>query len=317
MTSIVKFFILLLIWAAVLFGQDDSSGITLLTQRKFSEAQSYFESRVKKDNKDYEAHYYLAVSLSRQGKFDEAEDEIDEAIDLNETIAKYHLARGQILGQKAMNANIISQGFLAPKIKNAFLRASELDPSNIEARQALFNYYIMAPGIMGGSTEKALEQANAIVSLNPYRGYNLLSTYYARVKKDTVEAEKQIQKAIAAKPDSGDGYKRLGYLYMSQERFTDAYSQMKRYIELEPANPDSYDSYADVLKAEQKYDLAIEKYLRALSINKNYSASIFSLGECYELKGLKQKAKETYQWFLTVDPQGRRAESAKKKINEL
>ena len=317
MTITSKLFILFIATVGILFGQVDSTGIKLLNQRKLSDAQSYFESRIKKDKKDSEAHYYLAVSLSRQGKFDDAEDEIDEAIDLNENISKYHLVRGQILGQKAMTANVISQGFLAPRIKNAFLRASELDPSNIEARQALFNYYIMAPGIMGGSEEKALAQVNAIVKLNPYYGYTLFATFHARVKKDTVEAENQIKKAIAVKPDSGDGYKRLGYLYLSQKRFTDAYYQMKKYIDLEPTNPDSYDSYADVLKADEKYDLAIEKYLQALSINKNFSASIFSLADCYDAKGLKQKAKETYQWFLTVEPQGRRAESAQKKIKEL
>jgi tetratricopeptide (TPR) repeat protein len=317
MSRTSKFFILIAVSIGMLSAQVDSTGIKLINQRKYSEAQTYFESCVEKNKKDSEAHYYLAVSLSRQGKFDDAQDEIDEAIDLNENVAKYHLARGQIIGQKAMNANIISQGFLAPKIKNAFLRASELDPSNIEARQSLFNYYVVAPGIMGGSEEKAMEQANAIVKLDPYRGYHLLANFYVRIKKDTVEAEKQIKKAIAMKPDTGDGYKRLGYLFMNQKRFDDAYHQMKKYIDLEPKNPDSYDSYADVLKAEQKYDLAIEKYLFALSIDKNFGASIFSLADCYELQGLKQKAKETYQWFLTIEPQGRRAESAQKKIKGL
>ncbi|MDP1677430.1 MAG: tetratricopeptide repeat protein [Bacteroidota bacterium] len=317
MTLSLKLFILLTAVAGLVFGQVDSTGIKLINQRKYSEAQSFFESVIQKNNKNAEAYYFLSIALMRQQKSDDAQDAIEEAIDINETVSKYHMMRGNILGQKAMTANVISQGFLAPKIKNAFLRASELDPNNVDARASLYNYYIMAPGIMGGSEEKALEQANAIVKLNPYRGYNLLSTYYARVKKDTVEAEQQIKKAIAVKSDTGDGYKRLGYLYTSQKRFAEAYTQMKKFVELEPTNPDSYDSYADVLKTEQKYDQAIEKYLYALSIDKNFSASIFSLAECYELKELKQKAKETYQWFLTVEPQGRRAESAQKKIKEL
>jgi tetratricopeptide (TPR) repeat protein len=317
MTLTSKFFILFISLIGILFAQVDSTGIKLINQKKYSEAQTYFEASIEKNKKDPEAHYYLSVSLSRQGKFDDAQDAIEEAIDLNENVSKYHLMRGNILGQKAMNANVISQGFLAPKIKNAFLRASELDPSNVATRIALFNYYVVAPGIMGGSGEKAMEQANVIVQLNPYRGYLLLANYYVRMKNDTAEAEKQIKKAIAFKPDTGDGYKQLGYIYLNQKRFADAYHQMKKYIDLEPKNPDSHDSYGDVLKAEQKYHLAVEEYLQALSIDKNFSASIFSLADCYELQGLKQKAKETYQWFLTVEPQGRRAESAQKKINEL
>jgi tetratricopeptide (TPR) repeat protein len=312
-----KVLILLIVVAVYGVAQVDSTGIELINQKKYSEAQSFFESAVRKNKKDAEGHYYLSLSLMLQQKFDDAEDEVNEAIDVNDNIARYHLLRGQILGQKAMTANMFSQGLLAPKIKNAFLRASELDPANIEARQALYNYYVLAPGIMGGSEEKAFEQAMAVVKLDAFRGYLMCANYYGRVKKDTVEAEKQIKKAIAADPERGSGYKQLGYLYMNWKRFDDARVQMQKYIETEPKNPDSYDSYADVLKAEEKYDQAIEKYHYALSIDKKFGASIFSLAECYELKGQKQKAKETFQWFLSVESQGRRANAAQKKIKEL
>ncbi len=317
MTMKRKVLILLIVVAVYGVAQVDSTGIELINQKKYSEAQSFFESAVRKNKKDAEGHYYLSLSLMLQQKFDDAEDEVNEAIDVNDNIARYHLLRGQILGQKAMTANMFSQGLLAPKIKNAFLRASELDPSNIEARQALYNYYVLAPGIMGGSEEKAFEQAMAVVKLDAFRGYLMCANYYGRVKKDTVEAEKQIKKAIAADPERGSGYKQLGYLYMNWKRFDDARVQMQKYIETEPKNPDSYDSYADVLKAEEKYDQAIEKYHYALSIDKKFGASIFSLAECYELKGQKQKAKETFQWFLSVESQGRRANAAQKKIKEL
>lgn len=309
--------IILCLAAGTSFAQIDSTGIKLINEKKYSEAQTFFEAAVKKNSDDAESHYFLSFSLMMQQKLDDAEDEIDAAIDLNENVSKYHVWRGNILGTKTMNANPFSQAFLAPKVKNAYLRASELDPSNIDARAALFNYYIMAPGIMGGSDEKALEQADAVKNLNRYRGYILLSEYYLRGKKDSSEAEKQIKNAIAAEPVRGGGYKRLGYLYMNQRKFNEAYGQMNKYIDVEPGNADSYDSYADVLRAEQKYDQAIEKYHHAISIDKNFSPSIFSLAECYELKGDKKKAKETFQWFLTVEPHGRRAESAQKKIKEL
>jgi tetratricopeptide (TPR) repeat protein len=317
MTMMRTLLIFLLCLATGAAAQVDSAGIRLINERKYGEAKSFFEQAVSKNEKNAEARYYLGMSLMLLQQFDEAQDEAEEAIDLNENVAKYHLLRGQILGQKAMTANVLSQGIMAPKIKNAFLRASELDPSNIEARQALYNYYVMAPGIMGGSNEKALEQANAVVKLDPFRGHLMLANFANRVKKDSVEAEQQIKKAIQAEPERGSGYKNLGYLYMRQGRFSEAYAQMQKYIEVEPKNPDSYDSYGDVLKEEKKVERAIEKYLFALSVDKTFSASIYSLAECYELKGLKQKAKETFQWFLSVEPQGRRAEAAQKKIKEL
>lgn len=317
MTFIAKVLMLVLSAAVVTAAQTDSTGIKLIEQRKYQEAQSFFETAVKKNKKDAESRYYLAMTLMVQSKTDEAEDEIDEAIDLNENVARYHLMRGNILGQKAMKANVISQGFLAPKIKNAYLRASELDPENVEARIALFNYYLIAPGIMGGSEEKAFEQATAVQRLQPFRGHLLLSGYYLRAKKDTARAEKELRSAIAADPSRGAGYKQLGYFLMNAKRYQEAYSQMSAYIEREPSNPDAYDSYADVLKAEGKYERAIDQYRKALALDKNFSASIFAIAECFELTGQKQKAKETYQWFLSVEPNGRRSETATKKIKEL
>ncbi|MFA6455878.1 MAG: tetratricopeptide repeat protein [Bacteroidota bacterium] len=310
--------LVILLWAAgILSAQVDSAGIRLLNTKKYKEAQSFFETALKHNSKDAESQYYLAVALLLQRNLDDAEEAIDEAIELNGNVARYHLARGQILGQQAASANFFSQGLLAPKIKNAFLRASELDPDNIDARLALYNYYVIAPGIMGGSNEKAYDQAMAVVSKDPFRGHLLLSNFFLRVKKDTAEAERQIKKAIAVEPGRGTGYKQLGYLYLNRKQFTDAYIQMQNFIDREPSNPDAYDSYGDVLKAEQKYEQAIEKYRFALSVDKTFSASIFSLAECYELIGKKKKAKETYQWYVAVEPQGRRTDAAQKKIQEL
>lgn len=316
MTFSARLCILLCLVSAAVLPQTDSTGIRLIEQRKYNDAEQFFASAVRNNPKDAESRYYHARTLMAKRALDEAEEEIDEAIDLNDHVAKYHLLRGQILGQQAMDANIISQGFLAPKIKNAFLRASELEPSNIEARISLYNYYIMAPGIMGGSDEKAVAQIDAVEKVDAHRGHLLRANYFSR-KKDSVSAEREIKKAISASPDKGSGYKQLGYFYLNQQRFSDAAVQMEKYIALEPKNPDAYDSAADVLRAERRYDRAIEKYLQALSVQEDFSPSIFSLADCYEQQGMKQKAKETYQRFLAVEQNTRRAEIAQKKIKEL
>ena len=312
-------FFLLVSTTAFLFtaeAQIDSTGIKLIMQRKFDEAKSYFEGAIKTNPKDAEAHHQLARVLRFLGNSDDAEDQIDEALDLNESNALYHLMRGRILGDRAQKANVFKQAILAPKVKNAFLRAVELDPALIEARVGLFNYYIMAPGIMGGSEEEALKQANEVVKLNFVRGHVLLANFYQR-KKDFTQAEAEYKKVIDADPKKIDGYKALGYFFIKQKKFDQAVAQFKKYGELDPKNPDAYDSYGDALFAQEKFDEAIEKYNFALSLDKNFSSSIYQLGACYEKKGMKAKAIETYQWYLSVEPSGRNADSARKKIKEL
>jgi tetratricopeptide (TPR) repeat protein len=311
----------LLLFAATAFlprveAQIDSTGIKLIEQRKYAEAKSFFEAAVKANNKDADAHFQLARVLFRLGDSDDAQDEIDEALELNDSNARYHFLRGQILGDRAQRANIFKQGILAPKVKNAFLRAVALDPSMIDAREGLYNYYIIAPGIMGGSEDEALKQANEVMKLNSIRGHILLANFYQR-KKDFTQAEAQYKTIIDDEPKKVDGYKALGYFYVRQKEFDQAVAQFKKYVDLDPKNPDAHDSYGDALFAQEKFDEAIEKYSLALSLDKNFSSSIYQLGACYEKKGMKAKAIETYQWFLAVQPSGRNADSARKKIKEL
>ena len=52
-----------------------------------------------------------------------------------------------------------------------FERAVELDPRNGEAFNDLFDYYLQAPGILGGGYDKAAEVAKRIGQLNPAEGH--------------------------------------------------------------------------------------------------------------------------------------------------
>jgi len=313
-TLIVPFIVLA--FAIPAAGQVDSAGIRLIDQRKLDEAQSFFEGKLKANPKDDESQYELARVFLFQGKMDDAEDAIDAALDLNEKDARFHFLRGQILGQIAANANIFKQGILAPKVKNAFLRSVELDSTFVEAHIGLYNYYVMAPGIMGGSDEKALEQAGIVLRLNSYRGHILLANFHQR-KNEFSEAEGEYKKAISAEPKKTGGYKSLGYFYVGQKRYDEAIGQFKKYVDLDPSNPDAYDSFGDALFGQERYDEAIEKYNAALLLDKTFSSSIYQLGACYEKKGMNAKAVETYQWYLSVAPTGRFAESAKRKIKDL
>jgi len=296
--------------------QVDSTGIKLIDQKKLDEARTFFEGKLKANPNDDESEYQLARVFLFQGKMDDAEDAIDEALDLNEKDARFHFLRGQVLGQIAANANIFKQGILAPKVKNAFLRAVELDSTLVEAHIGLYNYYIMAPGIMGGSDEKALEQADIVLRLSSYRGHILLANFHQQ-KDEFTAAEDEYKKAISAEPKRTGGYKFLGYFYVSQKRYDEAVVQFENYVALDPSNPDAYDSFGDALLGQEKYDDAIEKYNAALLLDKTFSSSIYQLGACYEKKGMSAKAVETYQWYLSVAPAGRFADSAKRKIKDL
>lgn len=51
--------------------------------------------------------------------------------------------------------------------RKAFERAVQLNPSNVEALNDLFEYYLEAPGFLGGGLDKASDAANRIGKLDP------------------------------------------------------------------------------------------------------------------------------------------------------
>ncbi len=98
----------------------------------------------------------LASALSAQagrGAFDEgmrlmranepakAEVQFERAVKADERNAVYHLWLGNAVGQQAQNANPIRQGLMARRIRAAWERAIELDPSLLDARDALISFY--------------------------------------------------------------------------------------------------------------------------------------------------------------------------------
>ncbi len=308
--------ILCILFALSAFAAVDSTGIKLLGGRENEKAQVFFEAALKNNPNDAELHYWLASSLLRQHKIGEAQDAIEEALEKNDAVSKYHFLRGAILGEKAMNANVISQGFLAPKVKKAFLRAVELDPKNADAHIGLFNYYLQAPGIMGGSEEKAFDEAGIVAGLDPYRGHLLLAAYHIK-KNDAVNAEREYKKSIDVNPENLNTYYQYGMFLEKQKKTDQASAQFKKIIEIGPKDHEAYYLYGRAMLNLERYDQAIEKFQYALFLEKNHSASIWMLANSYERKGLTAKAKETYQWLLQADPNGRHADDARKKIKEL
>jgi tetratricopeptide (TPR) repeat protein len=302
--------------SAGVFASVDSTGIKFLNAGKTKQAQAFFESAVKQNPRDAESYSLLAMSLLRQGKFDEAADAIDAALDIDDHVSNYHYIRGAVLGEKAMRANVFSQGLLAPKIKKEFKRAVELDSKNIDGHIGLYNYYIQAPGFMGGSEEKALEEAKIILSLDAFRGHQFLATYYLKMT-DSASAEAEYKKAIAADPKKPNGYYQYGMFLGNKKKEDQAYAQFQKIIDLDPKGSDAYYTYGRAMYNLERYDKAIEKFQYTLYLEKNHPSAIWMLANCYEKKGMKVKAIETYQWYLQADPNGRRAEMAQQKLKDL
>jgi tetratricopeptide (TPR) repeat protein len=115
-------------------------------------------------------------------EFPVAVDSFEAATKLDPKFAPAFIWYGNALANVAGNASTFKQAFMAPKMKHAWERAVQLDSCNVEARESLIQFYEQAPGIMGGSMDKAKAMAAEIKAIDPYRGEIQLGNIAQREK---------------------------------------------------------------------------------------------------------------------------------------
>lgn len=175
-------------------------------------------------------------ALVDSGKFDPAAKAFEQAIKLQPNTAAYHLSLAQALGGLAERANVLRQPFIARRIKSELERARALDPSGIEPRIGLINYYIRAPGVMGGSDAKARAEAEEIARISPLQGH-LARAQIGLLKRDSAAAEREYRAAVAAFPDSALAYTQLaGYLRRTR-RDAEAGATLTQLLTRRPDDP--------------------------------------------------------------------------------
>ncbi len=95
---------------------------------------------------------------------------LQKVVAQNPRDAGTHYLLGVAYGYLAEKADIFRQASLARHTRDEFERAVRIDPDNLDARFALVEFYSMAPRFLGGSRQKALQQAEEIRKRDPKAG---------------------------------------------------------------------------------------------------------------------------------------------------
>ncbi len=311
-------FFSLLFVAAGAFAQgtvDDAK--KLIDARRYDEARTALDAIVSRDPSDGYAHYLFGSLLGNQFReYDAAEEQLEKSVALVPDNADYHFTLGRLYGVQAQRASIFSKLSYAGKVKAEFLRAVELAPDIPSYRVGLINFYLMAPGIAGGSVAKAKDHAAELLKRNASAGY-LASGQIAAYEKDYESAEREYLAAIQADPTRSSPYNLLGYLYITLKRPDEAIAQFTQYATRFPKDPNSYDSLGDGYTAKGDIDSALANYLKALSMNPAYPPSLFGAARSYDAKGEKTNALAYYKKYLEGTQEGTNAETAQDRLKEL
>jgi tetratricopeptide (TPR) repeat protein len=251
-------------------------------QKNYEKAKALLEKIIDSDEKNAKAHYYLGYTLFALKNLDGAIEECERAVELDSNNADYHYDLGRLYGEDANDASIFRLPFLAGNIKDEAETALNLDPNHIGARLLLANFYFQAPGIFGGSYDKAIEHA-----------------------------------IIAAKLDEWQGRILLIRIYNELEEYNKAENECKLLEKIDTDNQELqllfFNEYGSLLIEQNRIDEAIEKYKKTVTLSPNKSWTHNSLGNAYLLKGKYDEAITEFNIALTINPN---SEYAKEKLEE-
>lgn len=298
-------------------GDSVAEAVRLIDARNYDAARAMLDEIVRRDGGDADARFHLGRLLMNHFRdFDGAEEQLEKAVELADRNAEYHFTLGNLYGAQAQEANIFSKMSYAGKVKSEFARAVELDPGRVQYRVALMEFYLRAPGIVGGSLEKAREQAAELLTRNPYDGH-LAAARIASYEENSKEAEEEYRNAIKQNPSRWQAYHRLGYLLLGQKRFDEAIAHFREYTRTAPADANSWDSLGEGLFEKGNYGEALENFQKAASISPSWAAPVYHAARCLDRQGKTLEALNHYRQFLSMKPSGAAADDANARVAHL
>jgi tetratricopeptide (TPR) repeat protein len=329
------------------------TAVRLFDGGKYNESKQLFLEVLKGDVHNAEVLYYLGT-LTMNEDYDTAIEYLKTAVEVNSGIAKYHFKLGDAYGLKAQRGGLFGKLGAATNCKEQYLLATSLDTKLTEARLHLIEFYLQAPGIVGGSEQKALAQADTIKMYDPYEGYlaearirdyqkekaqqeecfrkaivvnpNRIDAYralwlIAMNENDATKADAIFKKALAAVDNKSDLFLQAGLYYVEKNDFTKARGMFDEAIKKNPKNDAVYYQYGKLalISGTDLYQgLAFFEKFFQMPHSKNSPGTEYAfwrMGMIYEKLGKTDSARISYRKSLELSPNFENAKKALEKLN--
>lgn len=214
---------------------------------------------------------------------------------------------GRAYGRQAMEASLLTKPKWAGRTRDAFEKAVELDADNHDARFDLMQFYVLAPGFMGGGRDKADTQAAELRRRDPVMG-KLADAALADADERPTQAEAAMRDALELDPASARARMSLSARMQRDERWDESRALWQERLATVP--DDALAHYqlgrlAAVSGKELDAGLAsLDAYLRT-SIESEYvmpSGAHWRRGQILEKLGRTDDARQAYREALRLQP---------------
>lgn len=250
-------------------------------------------------------------------RFDDAAKQLEKAAALEPRSSEHLLWLGRAYARLAQRANIFRQAGLAKKTRTTWQRAVDLDLGNLDAREALVEFYLRAPGIVGGSVSKAAAEAAEIEKRDAARGIIARGRILEK-QRSYAEAERLYRSALPKAPKAATT--RLGELYQAQSKWEAMFDLFEETLREDPTQTWAlyHVGKAGALSGRRldRAEQALLAYLRTTPKDEDAqpAGARWRLGMVYEAKGEPARARAEYEKALMLNPRHVEAAAALKKL---
>jgi Flp pilus assembly protein TadD len=243
--------IIFLGWMPFLCAQDDFARAERLYQR--TDYQASIAVLHSASAHSAASHGLAGKNWFMLGEYKKATAAFHQALELEPSNSEYALWLGRGYGRRAETSSPLTAPLYAAKARQYFEEAVRLDPSNGEALNDLFDYYLEAPGFLGGGFDKAERIALCIAERNPAEGH-FSQAQLADRRKQFDTAEEQLRRAMELAPLQVGRVLDLAKYLARRGRYRESDAAFDKAEQIAPAAPKVYFARASAL-IEQKRNL--------------------------------------------------------------
>jgi tetratricopeptide (TPR) repeat protein len=290
----------------------------LLNEGRVDELVTAMNTRLNANPNDAEAANLMGRAYFAAARWDEAIAAHERAVSLAGNNSDYQMWLARAYGEKADASSFITALDFARKFRSAMELAVQLNPNNVDARSDLAEFYVQAPGVVGGGRDKAAAQADALARLDPaVAGY--IRGLMAEKDKNYGEAEAQFKNAIPVAKHPGRAWLNLASFYRRRNRPDDLESAVRSAIAATKTEGVLLDA-SELLVRVGRNSAAATDYLREYITKGPHveDAPVFRahyvLGSIFEKQGDKRAAADEYRAALSLAHDYGKAKAALKKV---
>jgi len=291
-------------------------GMDMLRTENYSGAQAYFQTQLQKDPNDAAATADMAKVYLAQGRNKTGVELAQKAVALAPKDAAFQILLGDAYGIYINEVGFFSKLGVAHKILAAYQQAVQLDPKSADARSSVATYYIVAPGMAGGSTDKANEQIAILDKIDPIQAA-IARANVALQHKDYGKAEDYLRSAVKL-DKTGNSDLQLGLVLSSQKHYPEAIAAFKDGIQKDPTDSSNYYQVGrTAILSKSNIQDGIEDLQKYLTMPHGwrpdaptYKWAHYRLGMLYGISGDKANEKAQYIAALKLDPDFKEAKKA-------